>query len=61
MSKKTEVIAHGKQSIFMNFYFPLVIEVGQDPSVLPEQTMDVADKIIRIPVEPVVVIVPALI
>jgi hypothetical protein len=36
MSEKAEVIAQGKQGIFMNFYFPFVIEICKDPSVLPE-------------------------
>jgi hypothetical protein len=61
MGKKTEIIAKSKKCIFMNFYFPLRIKVRKDSSVFPQQTMNIPDKIIRIAVLSVVVIIPALI
>ena len=46
MGKKAEVVAKGEKRIFMDFVFPVVIKVGKDPSVLPQQTMDITYKII---------------
>jgi hypothetical protein len=36
MGEKAEVITQGKQGIFMNLQSPFVIQVGKDPSVLPD-------------------------
>ena len=38
-----------------------IIKIGQDPPVSSQQSMNVSDKIIDITVQPVVVVVPALI
>jgi len=61
MSEKAEVIPEGEQGILMDPQFPFIIKVGQYPSVLPEQSVNVPDKIVGIAVEPVVVVVPALV
>ncbi len=48
MGEKAEVITQGKQGIFMNLPSPFVIQVGKDPSVLPQQAMDITYKIVWI-------------
>lgn len=61
VGKKTEVITKGKKGIFMNFKFALRIKIRENPSVLPQQTMNVPNEVIRFAVKPVVVIVTALV
>ncbi len=46
LSKETEIIPEGKEGIFMNLLFTIVIKIGQDPPVLPEQAMNITDKIV---------------
>ena len=61
MGKETEVISKGKKRILMNFHFALGKEIWQDSSVLPQQPMNISDKIIWVTVKPVIVVIPALI
>jgi hypothetical protein len=61
MSKEAEVVPKCKKSIFVNFSFPIVAEIGKDSPVLSQKSMNVTYKIVCIAVKPVVVIIPALI
>jgi hypothetical protein len=61
MGEKAEVIPEGEKRILMDPQFPVIIKVGQNSSVLTEQSMDITDKIVGITVEPVVVVIPALV
>lgn len=45
----------------MNLYLSIIVKVSKDPSVLSQQSVYIADKVVRIPVKAVIVIVPALI
>jgi hypothetical protein len=46
MSEEVEVIPQSKKSIFMNFYLTLRIEIGEDPSVLSQQTVNIPYEVI---------------
>jgi len=59
--EETEIIPQGEQSILVNPDHSLFIKITQYPPVLPQKTMNVPYKIVRITVQPVVVIIPALI
>jgi hypothetical protein len=61
MGEKTEIISKGKKSIFVDFYLTIIVQVSKDASVFSEQTMNIPDKIICIPVQSVIVIIPALV
>ena len=61
MRKEAEVVAKREQGILMHLYLSLGIKVGENATVLPKQTMNIPNKIIRIAVKSVVVVVPALI
>ena len=58
---KTEIVTQSKQSVFMDFYFALRVQVGKDSPVLAQQTVNISYKIVRITVKPVIIIIPALI
>jgi len=50
MREKTEVVTESEKCILMHFYLALGKKVGENASVLPEQTMNIPHKIIRIAV-----------
>lgn len=61
MGKETEVIPEGKEGIPVNPCFAFTIQIGKDPPVFPQQTMNITDKVVGVAVKPVVIIVPALV
>ena len=61
MRKEAEVITEGKEGVFMHFCSTLTIQIGKDPPVFPQQTVNITDKIVSITIKPVVIIVPALV
>lgn len=61
MGKETEVVAQSEQGIFMNSDFPIAVEICENSPVLPQQPMNVPNKIVRVAVNPVIIIIPALI
>jgi hypothetical protein len=61
MGEKAEVIAKCKKSILMDPGPLFVIQIGKYSSVLSQQAVNITDKIVRIAVEPVIVIIPALV
>ena len=61
MREETEIISQCEQSILVNPDLSLFIKITKYPPVLPQKTMNVPYKIVRITVQPVVVIIPALI
>jgi len=61
MCEEAEVISQGKEGVLMHFCPALTIQIGKDPPVFPQQTMDITDKVVRVAVKPVVIIVPALV
>ena len=61
MSKKAEVISQGIEGILMYCCLSFTCQICKNSSVLPEQTVYIPDKIIGVAVEPVIVIIPALV
>lgn len=61
MSKKTEVITQGKEYILMNPEPPFSEEITQYPPVLSQKAVDIADIVVAIAVQTIVIIVSALI
>jgi hypothetical protein len=61
MCEEAEVIAQGKEGVFMYFYPALTIQIGKYPPVFPQQTVNITDKVVCVAVKPVVIIVPALV
>jgi hypothetical protein len=61
MGEKAEVIAQREKRILVNPCLSFIIKIGKDPPVLPEQAMHIPDKIVRVAIQTVVVIVPALV
>jgi hypothetical protein len=50
MSKEAEVVTKGKKSIFVDFHLAVIVQVGQYPPVLSQQSMNVSYKIVCIAV-----------
>jgi hypothetical protein len=50
MSEEAEVISKCEQGILMHLYLALGTQVGENATILPEQTMNIPNKIIRIAV-----------
>ena len=61
MGEKTEVKPQCIQSILVNGCLPVVIELRQYPPVPSKEAMNITDEIICFAVQPVIVIIPALV
>jgi hypothetical protein len=61
MGKEIKIISQSEQSILMHLYPAVTVQVSKYPSVFSQETVNITDKIICIPVQPVIIIIPALI
>jgi hypothetical protein len=61
VGKKIEVIAKSKQGILMHPHPVLSVQVSKDSPVLSQQPVNIPYKVVRIAIQPVIVIIPALI
>jgi len=61
MCEEAEIVSQGVESVFMDSCFAFTCQIGKYSPVFPEKAMHIPDKIVSITVQPVVVIVPALV
>ncbi len=61
MGKEAEIITQGKKRILVDPALTFRVQVGKDAPVFPEQAVNVPHVIAGVAVQPVVVIVPALV
>lgn len=61
MGEEAEVIPQGKECILVDPQPAFFEEIGKYPPVLPEQSVNISHEVVRVTVQPVVVVVPALI
>ena len=61
MSEEAEVVSQGKEGILMDPVSAFIVKVRKYPPVFPEQSVNISHEIVCITVQPVVVVVPALI
>jgi hypothetical protein len=61
MGEEIEIIPKSKKGIFVNSHFTFCIEIRKYPPVLSQQTVYIPYEVIRITVQPVVIIITTLI